>query len=118
MGNWQQALKNSVTTVDQLIELFGEENIDREAVQRAMDSFNLRITPAALETIGEAGDAFWRQYVPTPEENEVVDGVVDPLAEDADSPVPNITSRTARACRTAVPFRGRPDVPHRNVFQS
>ncbi len=93
MGNWQQALKNSVTTVDQLIELFGEENIDREAVLRAMDSFNLRITPAALETIREAGDAFWRQYVPDPEENEVIDGVVDPLAEDADSPVPNITHR-------------------------
>lgn len=93
MGNWQQALKESVTTVDQLVELFGEENIDRDAVQQAIDSFNLRITPAALETIKEIGDAFWKQYVPTPDENEVVDGIVDSLAEDADSPVPNITHR-------------------------
>ena len=93
MGNWQQALKQSLTTVDQLIEAFGAENIDREAVQQAMDSFNLRITPAAIETIKEIGDPFWRQYVPTPDENEIVDGIVDSLGEDADSPVPNITHR-------------------------
>jgi len=93
MGNWQQVLKQSVTTVDQLIEKFGEENIDREAVQNAIDKFNLRITPAALETIKEIGDPFWQQYVPTPEENEVLDGIVDSLNEDEDSPVPNITHR-------------------------
>jgi len=93
MANWQQALKKSVTTVDQLIERFGEENIDREAVQAAIDKFNLRITPAALATIKQVGDPFWLQYVPTPEENEVVDGILDSLGEDADSPVPNITHR-------------------------
>jgi lysine 2,3-aminomutase len=93
MGNWQQVLNKSVTSVDQLIELFGEENIDREAVQQAIDSFNLRITPAALKSIKEIGDAFWQQYVPSAEENEVLDGIVDSLCEDDDSPVPNITHR-------------------------
>jgi lysine 2,3-aminomutase len=93
MTNWQQILKKSITTVDQLIELYGEESIDREAVQEAIDKFNLRITPAVLAQIEEAGDAFWQQYVPSPEENEVLDGIVDSLAEDADSPVPNITHR-------------------------
>jgi lysine 2,3-aminomutase len=93
MANWQQILRKSITSVDQLIELFGEENIDREAVQNAIDNFNLRITPAMLAQIKEAGDAFWQQYVPTPEENEVLDGVVDSLGEDGDSPVPNITHR-------------------------
>ncbi len=93
MGNWQQVLNKSVTSVDQLIELFGEENIDREAVQQAIDSFNLRITPAALKAIEEIGDAFWQQYVPTAEENEVLDGIADSLCEDDDSPVPNITHR-------------------------
>ncbi|KPK78441.1 MAG: lysine 2,3-aminomutase [Gemmatimonas sp. SM23_52] len=93
MANWQQALMKSVTTVDQLIDRFGEENIDREAVQAAIDKFNLRITPAALATIKQVGDPFWLQYVPTPEENEVVDGILDSLGEDADSPVPNITHR-------------------------
>ncbi len=93
MGNWQQVLKKSVTTVDQLIELFGEEHIDREAVQQAIDKFNLRITPAALASIKEVGDASWLQYVPTAEENEILDGVIDSLNEDDDSPVPNITHR-------------------------
>lgn len=93
MGNWQQALRSSITSVDQLIEMFGEDKIDREAVQQAIDKFNLRITPAALKTIKKMGDPFWRQYVPTPDENEVIDGIVDSLEEDADSPVPNITHR-------------------------
>jgi lysine 2,3-aminomutase len=43
--------------------------------------------------IQEPGDAIWRQYVPDLQELEVVDGMVDSLNEDADSPVPNITHR-------------------------
>src|SRR2546421_8297327 len=35
----------------------------------------------------------WRQYVPTVQELEVRDVLVDSLNEDADSPVPNITHR-------------------------
>src|SRR3712207_6528184 len=53
----------------------------------------MRITPAALDQIKEVGDPMWNQYVPTVEELEVVDGVIDSLDEDADSPVPNITHR-------------------------
>jgi len=79
--------------VDELVARFGEENVDRAAVERAIEKFNLRITPAALAQIKEVGDAFWRQYVPTPEENEIEDGIVDSLDEDADSPVPNLTHR-------------------------
>ncbi len=93
MDKWQDVLKGSLTTVDDLVERFGEDNVDREAVQRAIDRFNLRITPAALAQIKSVGDAFWTQYVPTPAENEIIDGIVDSLDEDADSPVPNITHR-------------------------
>jgi lysine 2,3-aminomutase len=93
MDNWQQLLKQSLTTVDELVERFGEEQIDRDEVQKAIDTFNLRITPAALSLIKEPGDPFWNQYVPTPAENVVEDGIVDSLGEDADSPVMNITHR-------------------------
>ncbi len=93
MDSWQDILRQSVTTVDELVERFGAENIDREAVQKAIDRFNLRITPAALAKIRTPGDAFWRQYVPTAAENDIVDGIVDSLDEDADSPVPNLTHR-------------------------
>lgn len=93
MDEWQQILKQSITTVDELVERFGEENIDREAARQAIDNFNLRITPAAAQFIEEKGDRFWNQYVPTPEELNIEDGIVDALSEDADSPVPNITHR-------------------------
>ncbi len=93
MSSWQDTLKQSLTTVDELIERFGAENVDREAVERAIEKFNLRITPAALAQIQRPGDWAWNQYVPTGAENEVVDGIVDSLDEDADSPVPNITHR-------------------------
>ena len=93
MERWQDVLHESITTVDELVERFGAEHIDRAAVEKAIDKFNLRITPAALAQIKKPGDAFWKQYVPTGEENEVVDGIVDSLDEDADSPVPNLTHR-------------------------
>jgi lysine 2,3-aminomutase len=93
MSNWQETLRQSLVTVDELIDRFGADNVDRAAVERAIDRFNLRITPAALAQIKHPGDAFWNQYVPTAAENEIVDGIVDSLDEDADSPVPNITHR-------------------------
>ena len=94
MSNWQEILRQSVTTVDELIDRFGAEAIgDPSRVQQAIDNFNLRITPAALKFIEKQGDAFWTQYVPTEQELEVTDGIVDSLDEDGDSPVPNITHR-------------------------
>ncbi len=91
--NWQSILHQSLTSVDELVERFGAENVERDAVERAIDKFNMRITPAALAQIKSVGDPFWRQYVPTPEENIIEDGMVDSLDEDADSPVPNLTHR-------------------------
>ena len=93
MDNWQQILKESLTSVDDLVERFGEENIDREEVERAVKKFNLRITPAALKLIKKPGDPIWNQYVPRALENVVEDGIVDSLGEDEDSPVANITHR-------------------------
>jgi len=46
-----------------------------------------------VDLIKSPGDPIWRQYVPTLQELEVHDGLVDSLAEDANSPVPNITHR-------------------------
>jgi lysine 2,3-aminomutase len=93
MDKWQDILHQSITTVDELVARFGEEHVDREAVEQAIERFNLRITPAALARIGKPGDPFWRQYVPTADELDIHDGMVDALDEDLDSPVPNITHR-------------------------
>ena len=46
-----------------------------------------------VDLIKSPDDPIWRQYVPSVEELDVVDGIVDSLNEDADSPVPNITHR-------------------------
>src|SRR5215217_5335483 len=93
-SDWQRILREqSVSTLEQLAERFGRDVIDVEALQPAFDNFQMRITPAALDQIKAVGDPMWRQYVPTVEELEVVDGLIDSLDEDRDSPVPNITHR-------------------------
>jgi lysine 2,3-aminomutase len=94
MSDWQQIIKDqSIASLEKLADKFGRDVIDVEALKPAFDNFQMRITPAALDQIKEVGDAMWQQYVPTVEELDVVDGVIDSLDEDGDSPVPNITHR-------------------------
>ena len=93
-SDWQRVLREgSVDSLEKLAERFGRDVIDVEALRPAFENFQMRITPAALEQIREVGDAMWNQYVPTVQELDIVDGVIDSLDEDADSPVPNITHR-------------------------
>ncbi|MGH7624585.1 MAG: KamA family radical SAM protein [Gemmatimonadaceae bacterium] len=94
MSEWQRILKEeSIATLDKLAERFGRDVIDVDALAPAFDNFQMRITPAALAQIKEVGDPMWNQYVPTVQELEIHDGIIDSLDEDADSPVPNITHR-------------------------
>jgi lysine 2,3-aminomutase len=101
MSDWQKALHQSVDSLDKLktyvADRFGadvaEREIDVTALQPAFDNFQMRITPAALDLIKEPGDAMWNQYIPSVQELDVIDGVIDSLDEDGDSPVPNITHR-------------------------
>ena len=93
MSDWQKILHESVDTLDKLAERFGHDVVDVEALRPAFENFQMRLTPAALGSIKEVGDPMWNQYVPTVQELDVVDGVIDSLDEDGDSPVPNITHR-------------------------
>jgi lysine 2,3-aminomutase len=101
MSDWQKTLHQSIDSLDKLrtyvTNRFGPEVAEREinvaALQPAFDNFQMRITPAALDLIKEPGDAMWNQYIPTMQELDIVDGVIDSLDEDGDSPVPNITHR-------------------------
>ena len=102
MSDWQKVLKDeSISTLEELrsyvAERFGEEaaerEIDVEALRPAFDNFQMRITRESLSQIKEVGDANWNQFIPTVQELEIVDGVIDSLDEDGDSPVPNITHR-------------------------
>jgi lysine 2,3-aminomutase len=93
MSEWQKILRESVDSLEKLAQRYGDDVIDVEALEPAFDNFQMRLTPAALEQIKEVGDAMWRQYVPTVDELDIQDGMIDSLDEDADSPVPNITHR-------------------------
>lgn len=92
---WQELLrKRSIASLEALAERFGPEHVSEiERLKQAADNFEFRISPAMVDLIREPGDPIWLQYVPTVQELEIEDGMVDSLAEDAHSPVPNITHR-------------------------
>ncbi|HET6837344.1 MAG TPA: hypothetical protein VFH24_04820 [Gemmatimonadales bacterium] len=92
---WQEVLKkNSIASLEALAQKFGPENFpELDRLRQAADNFEFRISPAMVDLIKSPDDPIWRQYVPSVEELDVVDGMVDSLNEDADSPVPNITHR-------------------------
>lgn len=95
MVSWQELLrKKSIASLEQLAAKFGPEHFpDIERLRQAAENFEFRISPAMVDLIKSPDDPIWRQYVPTVQELEVQDGIVDSLNEDADSPVPNITHR-------------------------
>ncbi|MFZ6033317.1 MAG: KamA family radical SAM protein [Melioribacter sp.] len=90
MELWQQMIRDSIHTVDQLVEKF---NIDRKVAEELDEFFQARINPYYLSLIRYPGDPIWLQCVPDVKELEDLDGYEDPLLEDAMSPVPNITHR-------------------------
>ncbi len=90
MELWQQMVRDSVHTVDQLVEKFG---IDKKVAEDLDEFFQARINPYYFSLIRYPGDPIWRQCVPDKTELEDFDAAEDPLMEDAMSPVPNITHR-------------------------
>lgn len=90
MELWQQMVRDSVHTVDELVEKF---NLDRGVAEELDEFFQARINPYYLSLIRYPGDPIWLQCVPDKKELEDFDAEEDPLMEDAMSPVPNITHR-------------------------
>src|SRR6267154_2809978 len=95
MESWQQLLrKQSIASLEALVAKFGAKHSpELERLRQAAENFEFRISPAMVDLIKSPGDPIWRQYVPDLQELDVRDGLVDSLAEDAHSPVPNITHR-------------------------
>lgn len=95
MELWQQMIRDSVHSVDQLVEKFG---IDRNVAEDLDEFFQARVNPYYLSLIRYKGDPIWRQAVPDKAELDDIDGSPDPLNEDEMSPVPNITHRYPDRC--------------------
>ncbi|MBS1518295.1 MAG: KamA family radical SAM protein [Bacteroidetes bacterium] len=90
MELWQEMIRNSVSSVDHLVEKF---SIERETAEKLDEFFQARINPYYLSLIRYPGDPIWLQCVPDIAELEDIDSEEDPLHEDDMSPVPNITHR-------------------------
>ncbi len=90
MELWQQLLKQSVSSVEQLVENFG---IKKDVAEKLNDFFLARVNPYYLSLIRHEGDPIWKQCVPDEAELNDIDAPDDPLNEEEMSPVPNITHR-------------------------
>ena len=90
MELWQEMVRDSVHTVDHVVEKFG---IDRKTAEDLDEFFQARINPYYLSLIRHPGDPIWLQCVPAKVELQDFDAEEDPLHEDEMSPVPNITHR-------------------------
>jgi lysine 2,3-aminomutase len=90
MELWQEMIRQSIHSVDQLVDKF---KIDRDIAAKLDKFFQARVNPYYLSLIRYPGDPIWLQCVPDEKELEDIDGPEDPLNEDDMSPVPNITHR-------------------------
>lgn len=95
MEQWQQMIRDSIHSVDQIVERF---NLDKQVAEELDEFFQARINPYYLSLIRYPGDPIWLQAVPDGVELEDMEGIEDPLNEDEMSPVPNITHRYPDRC--------------------
>lgn len=90
MELWQEMIRQSIHSVDQLVEKF---KLKKEVAEKLDKFFQARINPYYLSLIRYPGDPIWLQCVPDEKELEDIEGPADPLNEESMSPVPNITHR-------------------------
>ena len=89
--DWRDVFRAGVSNVETLMEHFPE--LDVEEARRITKEFPVRINKYYLSLIEQPGDAIWKQVVPSGEELTDTLGCDDPLGEEGDSPVLNLTHR-------------------------
>jgi lysine 2,3-aminomutase len=67
--------------------------LDKSALERVSRIYPMRISRYFLDLMLEKGPALRKQVIPDIQELDDPMGLVDPLAEDSNSPVPNLTHR-------------------------
>lgn len=90
-SEWQQLLRNSITSAEEIANLLG---LNKREIEKVVDKYPMRINPYYFSLVEQQinGPAFLQAV---PDIRELCDGggLVDPLNEEGDSPVPNITHR-------------------------
>jgi lysine 2,3-aminomutase len=90
MELWRKNLEKSVTSPEELAELF---RVDAGSLVQVVLRYPMRITPYYLGLIREPGDPIWRQCVPDAAELADRSQSPDPLDEERLSPVPGLIHR-------------------------
>ena len=89
MEEWQNLVKETITIPEKLAQIL---DVDVEEIKRVHKEFPLRSNPYYLGLIEEKGDPIWKQVIP--DIHEILgDGFEDPLAEEEQSPLPNLVHR-------------------------
>lgn len=87
---WHHLMRQSIKQADQLP---GLTDAQRASVQQVVDVYPMRINAYFTELLKQYGDPIFKQVVPDSRELEDKLGMTDPLAEETNCPVPNITYR-------------------------
>jgi lysine 2,3-aminomutase len=95
-GDWRWQLRNRLRTTADLERVFRLSGEEREALGRIGGRLPIAITPyyAALMDPDDPSDPLRRTHIPVAAELVTTSGEeIDPLAEERDSPVPNLVHR-------------------------
>jgi len=95
-NDWRWQVKNRITSVDILKKIINISKEEEEEIEEVLKKFRMGITPyyALLIDPEDKNCPIRKQAVPSIKETHRGRGdMVDPLAEDKDSPVPGITHR-------------------------
>ena len=89
---WKELLSKGLTDVEELNSIC-RCDIDVEEIKAVIKKYPMKINPYYLSLIRKKDDPIWKQCVPDKMELMDPTGLVDPLHEDIDSPVPGLTHR-------------------------
>ncbi|MCX6814597.1 MAG: KamA family radical SAM protein [Candidatus Aenigmarchaeota archaeon] len=93
MPEWVTLVRSSINTVEELGQRLGLAEKEVKALKKVVRKYPMRINPYYLSLIREKDDPIWKQCIPNELELLDQEGMVDPLAEERDSPIPGITHR-------------------------
>ena len=95
-NDWHWQIANRITTVDELSQVINLTDSEKEVIEESLNTLRMAITPyyATLMDTDDSTCPIRMRAVPTILETHISpEDMVDPLHEDADSPVSGLTHR-------------------------
>jgi lysine 2,3-aminomutase len=89
-GVWKQPYACGIVSLKKLPDHLP---VAADGLKEVVSVYPMRISPYYLSLIQAVGDPIWRQAIPDPAELQDCQDEADPLAEEAQSPVPNLIHR-------------------------